>query len=115
MSDGARGWLLRSADTGAERAALPADRSDTWRDLDVAVLHGLIFERLLGGVAAGFVHSPAEAAAAVASGRASLAFLLAPLAFSTVRAIAASGEAMPPKSTYFFPKPRNGVAARLLD
>lgn len=115
MADGERAWFLRSSDAVAERRALLADHSDTWRDLDVAVLQGLVFERLLGGVATGFVHSAEEAAAALASGEASLVFLLAPAPYEAVRDIAGRGESMPPKSTYFFPKPRSGVVLRLLD
>jgi uncharacterized protein (DUF1015 family) len=32
-----------------------------------------------------------------------------------VRRLAENREAMPPKSTFFFPKPRSGVVIRLLD
>lgn len=113
--DRRRAWWLRLVDPKAEREAMPADRHPAWRDLDVAVLHTLVFERLWGGVETGFVHSATEAARAVDSGAASLGVLLAPMAFSAVREIAEAREAMPPKSTYFYPKPRNGVAIRLLD
>jgi uncharacterized protein (DUF1015 family) len=113
--DADRAWILTVADTRAEREAVPADRSAAWRDLDVAVLHALAFERLLGGVETDFVHSAREAAEAVEKGDASFAVLLAPVPFESVRAVALAGEAMPSKSTYFFPKPRNGVVIRPLD
>jgi uncharacterized protein (DUF1015 family) len=115
MIDHYGAWWLTVADTGAERAALPDDRSAAWRDLDVAVLHSLIFEQLLGGVKPRFVHSPTEAHEEVKSGRASLAFLLAPMPFDAVRAVAEAGDAMPPKSTFFIPKPATGVVMRALD
>jgi uncharacterized protein (DUF1015 family) len=111
--DGA--WWLRVADKAAEMDALPADRSAVWRDLDVAVLESLVVGRLLGGAAARYVHHPSEAAEAIASGEARSAFLLAPPPFEAVRAIAKAGEAMPPKSTFFIPKPRTGIVIRPLD
>jgi uncharacterized protein (DUF1015 family) len=112
MFDATRAWWLTLADANAERDALPSDRSAAWRDLDVAVLHHLVFERLLGGVKAGFVHSATEAAHEIGDG--GLTFLLAPMPFEAVRAVAEAGEAMPQKSTYFVPKPKTGIVLRSL-
>lgn len=109
-----RAWFLTVVDSQAQDEALPPHRSPAWRDLDVAVLHALAFERLLGDVKTDFVHSAREAAEAVERGEASAAFLLAPVPFEAVRAVALAGEAMPPKSTYFVPKPRDGVVIRPL-
>ncbi len=36
-------------------------------------------------------------------------FLMAPIPIERVQAIAAAGESMPPKSTYFFPKVPTGL------
>ncbi len=115
LTDGIRSWLLTVADEALEREALPPDRSQAWRDLDVSVLHHLVFDRLLGGVTPRFVHHPHEAVAAIAQGDASVAFLLAPMHFDAVRAVAEAGDAMPQKSTYFIPKPATGVVLRPLD
>ncbi|MGZ4240582.1 MAG: DUF1015 domain-containing protein [Actinomycetota bacterium] len=115
MFDHYSAWWLTIADPAAERAALPAERSAAWRDLDVSVLHGLLFEQLLGNVKPRFVHSATDAADEVKSGRASLAFLLAPMPFEAVRAVAEAGEAMPQKSTFFVPKPATGVVMRALE
>lgn len=115
LTDGARAWWLTVSDKVAEREALPADRSPAWRDLDVAVLHHLVFERLLGGATASFVHSPTEAFEAIARGDATLAVLLAPMPFEAVRQVAEAGEAMPQKSTFFVPKPTTGIVLRSLD
>jgi len=115
MFDHYGAWWLTVADPAAERASLPAERSEAWRDLDVSVLHGLVFDRLLGGVKPRFVHSATEAADEVKSGKASLGFLLAPMPFEAVRAVAEAGEAMPPKSTFFVPKPATGVVMRALE
>jgi uncharacterized protein (DUF1015 family) len=46
----------------------------------------------------------------VESGARDAAFFVAPTPIEEVRAVAAAGESMPPKSTYFFPK----VPTRLL-
>ena len=107
-------WWLRVVDKAAEAEALPADRSPVWRDLDVAVLEWLLLRKLLG-TEARHVHTASEAADEVAAGRAGSALLLAPPPFEAVRAIAEAGEAMPPKSTFFVPKPRTGVVIRPLD
>jgi uncharacterized protein (DUF1015 family) len=115
MFDHYGAWWLTIADPAAERAALPADRSAAWRDLDVSVLHALVFDKLLGGVKPRFVHSATEAANEVKSSEASLGFLLAPMPFDAVRAVAEAGDAMPPKSTFFVPKPATGVVMRALD
>lgn len=115
LCDAERAWRLTIADPRAEAEALPPDRSAAWRDLDVAVLHHLVLERLLGVGGSGYAHSATEAVEAVRSGAASLAFLLAPMPFAAVRAVAEAGDSMPPKSTYFFPKPLTGIALRPLD
>lgn len=109
-----RAWWLTLADKAAADDAMPSDRSAVWRDLDVAVLQSLVFERLLG-VTPGYAHSTKEVDDAFSSGRATLGFLVAPTPFDAVRRLAENREAMPPKSTFFFPKPRSGVVIRLLD
>ena len=111
-ADGAH-WLT-VADKAAEADAMPSQRSPVWRDLDVAVLEWFVFRRLLGGAEARYVHHPAEAAELVTSGAAGAAFLLAHPPFESVRGIAEAGDAMPPKSTFFVPKPRTGVVLRPL-
>ena len=50
-----------------------------------------------------------EALAAVDGGAADAAFVLRPPRVEDVFAVARRGEPMPPKSTYFFPKPLSGL------
>ena len=50
-----------------------------------------------------------EAVAAVAGGDAELAFLMRPTLIEEVQAACAAGEAMPQKSTYFYPKLHSGL------
>lgn len=109
-ADGA--WLATVSDRVAEREAMPAEASPAWRDLDVSVLHRLVFDRLLGGVEAAYAHTEEEAVAAVRAGEATVAFLLAPPAFPAIRAVAQAGEALPQKSTFFVPKPKTGIVLR---
>jgi len=111
MFDAQRSWLLTLRDEDGAREALAEDRSEAYKDLDVSLLHGLVFDRLLGGVTPRFVHNPSEAAEIVAD-EGGVAFLLAPMPFDAVRAVAEAGDAMPQKSTYFVPKPKTGVVFR---
>jgi uncharacterized protein (DUF1015 family) len=107
-------YIATVVDVEAERKALPSDRSAAWRELDVSVLHHLVFDTLLGGATPRFVHHPHEVADEIRAGRATIGFLLAPMAFDAVRAVAEAGDAMPQKSTYFIPKPATGVVLRPL-
>lgn len=112
-ADGA--WIAALKDeSAATQATAGGGHCDAWRDLDVAVLHTLVFDRLWPAATPAFVHHPAEAAEAVESGEASLAVLLAPTPTEAVRAIAEAGDSMPPKSTFFIPKPRTGIVIRSL-
>lgn len=77
--------------------------------LDTVVVDRLALE----GVS--FTASAAEAEAAVASGRARAAFLVRPPKLADVEAMALSGERMPEKSTYFFPKLTSGLLFSPLD
>ncbi len=55
------------------------------------------------------------AVAAVRTGRADAAFLLRPVPVARIERVAQDGRRMPPKSTYFQPKPRTGMAYRSLE
>jgi uncharacterized protein (DUF1015 family) len=91
-------------------------RSDAYRRLDAAILEALVLKRVLGmtdeDIAArrglGYASSVEDALAAL-DGGADAAFLLRPVPVEQVRAVAAAGETMPPKSTYFFPKLLTGL------
>ncbi|MEZ4321232.1 MAG: DUF1015 family protein [Myxococcota bacterium] len=90
--------------------------------LDVAALQDHLLEPLLGIDDprrstridfVGGIHGPAELAKRVDGGRA-VAFHLFPTSLEQLFAVADAGEVMPPKSTWFEPKLREGVAIRLL-
>lgn len=107
---------LRPRDTAALGEAL-AGKPDALRNLDAVILEELVLKGALGmspeDIAAKrgiFYHSDlADALAAVESGERDCAFLLRPTPVEQVREVAAAGETMPPKSTYFFPKLLTGI------
>jgi uncharacterized protein (DUF1015 family) len=110
-------FRLRLRDKGALDEAL-GDRSLAYRELDAAILEELVLKGILGmstdDIAAkrgiGYTPSIDEARAKLDAGDYQAAFLLRPTPVDQVRAVAAEGETMPPKSTYFFPKLLTGIA-----
>jgi uncharacterized protein (DUF1015 family) len=56
-----------------------------------------------------------EATAAVREGREDAAFLLRPVTVARIERVAYDGRRMAPKSTFFQPKPRTGMAYRSLE
>jgi uncharacterized protein (DUF1015 family) len=130
VPEGGNGGLptfgLLERDGGARRARLAspdvADRalaghSDSYRRLDTAVLEKLLLEDALGLTeddishqrGLGYARDLAQARELLGAGEYDLAFLLRPTPVEQVQAIAAAGETMPPKSTYFFPKLLSGL------
>lgn len=62
-----------------------------------------------------FQHGVDNVRAAVATGDARAGVLLRPVTVEQIVEIADGGERMPPKSTFFFPKPRTGLVFRSID
>jgi uncharacterized protein (DUF1015 family) len=62
-----------------------------------------------------FAHSWQEAVAVVTAEEAQAAVLLPPVTVDQIGAWARARRRMPPKSTYFHPKPRTGMVFRALD
>jgi uncharacterized protein (DUF1015 family) len=97
---------------------LPADRSDAWKALDVALLHTLLVEPLIAESGRPreevlrYTRDPGEAFAAVREGNARAAFFLNPTPVQQVLAVADARDRMPEKSTYFHPKPPAGLVVR---
>ena len=114
---GTGSYLLRLRDIDRSEF-LGRDCGATWLDLDMAVLHRGIIERVLGlQEGAELVYEPdaAKAVALVDSGEKSIAFLLNPTRPEQVCASAEAHEPMPQKATYFFPKlPSGGVIHHLI-
>jgi uncharacterized protein (DUF1015 family) len=111
-----RCWRLTLRDQAIADAALPG-RSAAYRHLDTGVLEALLLKGPLGlsdddishlnGL--GYARDTEQALSSVESGEYDLAFVMRPTPVAEVREVAASGENMPPKSTYFFPKLLTGL------
>jgi uncharacterized protein (DUF1015 family) len=106
---------LRLRDT-AELDRRLAGKPEAYRRLDSAILETLVLEGLAGmseediterrGLE--YAKSVPDAVEMTENGIYDLAFILRPVPIEQVRAVAATDENMPPKSTYFFPKVMTG-------
>lgn len=74
-------------------------------DLALAAIHGIDVT---------YQHGVENIRDAVASGRADFGVLLRPVTVAQIIEIAEGGERMPPKSTFFYPKPPTGIVLRSL-
>jgi uncharacterized protein (DUF1015 family) len=116
--DGRRKQPLRLTlkDQAIADAAL-SGHSQAYRRLDTGVLEALLLKGAIGLSDDDIAHfnglfyarDTAEALAMVESGDYDAAFLMRPTPVSQVREVSASGENMPPKSTYFYPKLLTGL------
>ncbi len=109
---GGKGYeLLVLRDTDVLAKLLP-EKSAASQGLDVTVLHTLVLEKILGIDAENmakqinltYVKQFNDAVDSVRSGKAQCAFILNPTKVTEIRDVAAAGEKMPQKSTYFYPK-----------
>jgi uncharacterized protein (DUF1015 family) len=99
----------------ADRAL--AERSEPYRRLDTAVVEALLLKGALGYTdddishlrGLGYARDADEALGLLDRGEYDAAFFLRATPVDQVRAVAAAGESMPPKSTYFFPKLLTGL------
>ena len=115
-------WLLRLRDHRALEVAAPTTPAVV-RELDVSILHALVFDRIFGvqpaAIKAGgnleYTIDADGALDAVSAGRADGAFLMNPPSIEDVECVSDSGATMPEKSTYFFPKLITGLFMNPLD
>jgi uncharacterized protein (DUF1015 family) len=114
--DRERALRLRLRDAAAADAALEG-HSQAYRRLDAAILEALILKGALGmsggdieaGRGLAYAKGVEQTRSAIREGHYDAAFLLRPTPVSQVREVAAAGETMPPKSTFFFPKLLTGI------
>ncbi|MFI5003504.1 MAG: DUF1015 domain-containing protein [Solirubrobacterales bacterium] len=107
---------LTLKDQAIADAAL-AGHSEAYRHLDTGILEALLLKGALGLDDDDISHlrdfryarDAGEALELVRSGEYDAAFLMRPTPVAQVRDVAAVGENMPPKSTYFFPKLLTGL------
>jgi uncharacterized protein (DUF1015 family) len=109
-------WMLTLKDQAIADAAL-SDHAAPYRRLDTAVLEALILKGALGMSDEDIDHLAGlsyardfdQALQLVQDGDYDAAFFVAATPIERVREVAAAGESMPPKSTYFFPKVPTGL------
>ncbi len=115
-SQGAGAWHLVTLDGGLAIV-------DPVASLDVQRLHDLVLAPVLGiGDErtdkridfVGGIRGPAELTRLVDAGRAAVAFAMFPTTIDDLVAIADAGGIMPPKSTWFEPKLRDGLLTHLI-
>jgi len=108
--------MLTLRDQRIADEALP-DHAPPYRRLDTAVLEAVILKGALGmsdhdidelnGL--GYARDFAQALELIDDGSYDAAFFMAPTPVQRIQEVAAAGESMPPKSTYFFPKVPTGL------
>jgi uncharacterized protein (DUF1015 family) len=111
-----RAYRLTLKDQAIADAAL-ADKPAAYRRLDTGVLEALLLKGALGldddDISHlrdfGYARDADQALELVESGAYDAAFLMRPTPVAEIREVAGSGENMPPKSTYFFPKIPTGM------
>ncbi|MFZ5830758.1 MAG: DUF1015 domain-containing protein [Planctomycetota bacterium] len=114
-----RWTIARITDEGIARMAEVAkDHGDAWRGLGVALLHRLVIADRLGATdlpKPTYVHLVEEVVEELKTGEYPLAALVMPAQIEHVREISLSGERMPAKSTYFYPKLLSGLVINPLE
>ncbi|MBE0432731.1 DUF1015 domain-containing protein [candidate division WOR-3 bacterium] len=107
-------YTLRFRSAAAMKKLLP-DRSDAYRGLDVAILHNVLIEKVLGIEPdkiedhVRYERGAEETMKRVDSGEFQIALLMNPTKPEQVKEVAGNRERMPQKSTDFFPKLVSGL------
>ena len=109
-------YLLTLKDITVMDSVLP-ELSPASRQLDVSVLHSLVLEKTMGidkenmanQINLTYTKFFEEAIMKVDKGEFQCSFILNPTRVTEIRDVAAAGEKMPQKSTYFYPKMITGM------
>ena len=102
--------LLRLRDFSSVRPMIPYFHSEIYQKLDVSIVDHVILEELLGlahdkvGAFLDYTNDALDAVKRVVEQEYQLAFIVNPVRPEAIKAIADSGDRMPRKSTYFYPK-----------
>lgn len=108
-------WHVYPRPDAAHERLLPPEQSPAWRRLAVAIGDHVILEGLLGLDPAQlakrvfYTHDADQANLAVMTGTAQLTLLYARPSLPALVEVAVAGDTLPPKSTYFDPKPPAGL------
>lgn len=125
-------WLLTPRAAAEWQQLLPEGHSEAWQGLDVSVLDAVVIRHVCGIQAEGessradaTSHAPSDrlayvsdfpgAVTAIRRAEADQAFFLNATRVEQVCAVADARDRMPPKSTFFYPKPVTGLVMHPLD
>jgi uncharacterized protein (DUF1015 family) len=93
-----------------------------WKYIDTGILHGVIFDRVLGIQAKNisksesvkYIQGVEDSVTKVNEGVYQIAFFLNPTKIGQIKDIATKRHKMPPKATYFYPKLMTGMVIRYI-
>jgi len=120
MVIGSRAYDVRPRDIQQVAGCVPGEKSQALKSLNVTILSALALEMglkipiesLATTDKVTYTRDAAEALAKVQNGESQAAFLLSRPTIQQVQDVAAQGEKMPQKSTFFFPKLLSGLVMR---
>jgi uncharacterized protein (DUF1015 family) len=124
IRDGGRSArLLTLRDREGLAAAMPAERSQAWKSLDVNVLQYGVLNPLFHiedsdlaeTEVVTYTQSHRDALSAAIEGRCAAAYIVPATPIEQMLAVSDAGERMPQKSTYFYPKLPTGLVLNALD
>jgi uncharacterized protein (DUF1015 family) len=124
VGKGGRAAILSlRVDAELSRYPVLGKRPEVVRKTSVALLHDALLEHVLGISAQAqaaktnivYLQDAREGVEAIERGEAQALFLMNPTPISTIREVAAAGEVMPQKSTFFYPKVPTGLFFHTLD
>jgi uncharacterized protein (DUF1015 family) len=108
---GEKRYILLTPREGVRISELLRGYSEVLQELDVTLVEGFILKELLRveGEEVGLAKGRNEALEEVHQGRYSAAFLLNPPSIQQVKRVVDTGEVMPRKTTFFYPKVATGL------
>ncbi len=120
---GEHSYYLLTLRSEADMDTLLPEKSPAYRRLDVSILHHLIIDKLLGikmethklGLNIEYIKDAAEADKRVHDRVAEIVFFMNPTKVHEVKEVAAAGERMPQKATYFYPKLLTGLVVHKIE
>jgi uncharacterized protein (DUF1015 family) len=107
--------VIRLRDFGAVSQMIPYFHSEIYKSLDISIVDHVILEEMLGldheeaGTSIHYSYDGRDAVRRVLDQEYQLAFIINPVKPETIKAVADSGDRMPRKSTYFYPKAPAGL------
>lgn len=116
-------YILKLKPTVSPEQVIDSPGSAALKQLDVSVLHSLVLEKLLGigdehlsaQSHVSYKRDETQAMQLVDRREYQMAFLMNAPRVEEVKAVAAAGDKMPQKSTFFYPKLLTGLVMRVMD